>query len=135
MWPWFVKDLHMYWDLENLKNWFCKRRYPHKVVVGQIKRIFEKNLDELSKRPDRIETDVPLVVTCHPRFHNFSSIIRKYFSILCAKEKVKRVFTPALFVSFCSGYSLRNHLLRSKVGPLIREHFVLERPDVRLVAT
>ena len=92
-------------------------------------------MDELSKRPDRIETGVPLVVTCHPLFHNFSSIIRKYFSLLCAKEKVKRVFTPALFASFCSGYSLRNHLFRSKVDPLIREHFVLERPDVKLIPT
>ena len=31
------------------------------------------------------------------------------------------MFTPAPFVSFTSGYSLRSHLLRAKVYPLIRE--------------
>ena len=39
---------------------------------------------------------------------------------LCAGEKVKRVFTPAPFVPFRSGYSLKNHLVRAKVCPLIR---------------
>ena len=39
-----------------------------------------------------------------------------------AQEKVKRVFTPAPFVSFRSFYSLRNHLVRDKVYfPLISE--------------
>ena len=80
-----------------------------------------KSLDELFERPDRKETGVPLVVTYHPRFHNLSAIMRKYFKFLYAEEKVKRVFTPAPFVSFRSGYSLRNHLVRAKVYPLIRE--------------
>ena len=31
------------------------------------------------------------------------------------------MFTPAPFVSFRSGYSLRSHLVRAKVYPLIRE--------------
>ena len=39
---------------------------------------------------------------------------------LYAEEKVKRVFTPAPFVSFRSDYSLRNHLARAKVYPIIR---------------
>ena len=47
--------------------------------------------------------------------------MRKYFTFLYAEEKVKRVFIPAPFVSFRSGYSLRNHLVRAKVYPLIRE--------------
>ena len=41
--------------------------------------------------------------------------------MLYAKDKVKRVFTPAPFVSLRSGYSLRNHLVRVKVYTVIRE--------------
>ena len=105
-------------QLKNLKTWFCKRGYPQKVLDAQIKRVSEKSLDELFERPDRKETGVPLVVTYHPRFHNLSAIMRTYFKFLYAEEKVKRVFT---FVSFRSGYSLRNHLVRAKMYPLIRE--------------
>ena len=92
--------------LENLKTWFCKRGYPQKVVDAQIKRVSEKSLDELFERFGRKETGLPLVVTCHSRFHNLSAIVRKCFTFLYAEEKVKRVFTPAPFVSFRSGYSL-----------------------------
>ena len=107
--------------LKNLKTWFCKRGYPQKVVDAQIKRVSEKGLDELFERPDRKETGVPLVLRYLPRFHNLSAIMRAYFTFSYTEEKVKRIFTPALFVSFRSGYSLRNHLVRDKVYPLIRE--------------
>ena len=92
-----------------------------KVVDAQIKRVSEKCLDELFERPDRKETDVPLVVTYHPCFHNLTAIMTKYFTFLYAEEKVNKIFTPAPFVPFRSGYSLRNHLVRAKVYPLIRE--------------
>ena len=104
-----------------MKTWFCKRRYPQKVVDAQIKSISEKVLDELFERPDKKETGVPLLGTYHPRFHNLSAIIRKYFTFLYADKKVRRDFTPAPSVSFRSGYSLRHHLVRAKVYPLIRE--------------
>ena len=58
----------------------------------------------------------------HPRFHNLSAIKRTHFTSLYAEEKVKRVLTPVPFVSFRSGYSLRNHLFRIKVYPLIKEN-------------
>ena len=61
------------------------------------------------------ERGVPLVVTYRPCFYNLSAIIRKYFPFLYAEEKVNRVFTPAPFVSFCSGYILRNYLVRASV--------------------
>ena len=64
---------------------------------------------------------VSFVVTYHPRFHNLSNTIRKLFIYLYAEEQVKKVFTPAPFLSFRSGYSLRSHLVRAKVYPLIRE--------------
>ena len=104
-----------------MKTWFCKRGYPQKVLDAQTKRVSEKSLGELFEKPDRKETDVPLSVTYHPRFHNVSAIMRKCFTFLYTVEKVKRVITTALFVSFRSGYSLRNHLVRAKVYPLIRE--------------
>ena len=101
--------------LEDLKTSFCNRGYPQKVVDAQIKRVSEKSLDELFERPNRKQTGLPLVVTYPPRFLNLSAIVIKYFTFLYAEEKVKRVFTPAPFVSFRSGYSLRNHLVRAKV--------------------
>ena len=104
-----------------METWFCNRRYPQKVVEAQIKRVSEKHLDELFERPNRKETGVPLVVTCHPRFHDVSAIIRKYFTYFYAEVKFKRVFTPAPFVSFRSGYSLRNYHVRAKVYALITE--------------
>ena len=86
-----------------------------------IKRVSEKRLDELFERPYRKEASVALVMTCHPRFHNLSVIIRKYFTFLYAEKKLKRVFTPVPFISFRCGYSLRSYLVRAKVYPLIRE--------------
>ena len=47
--------------------------------------------------------------------------IRELFIYLYAEEKVKKLFTPAPFVSFRSGYSLRSHLVCAKVYRLIRE--------------
>ena len=104
-----------------MKTWFCNRGYTQKVVDAQTKRVSEKSLDDLFDRLNRKETVVPLVVTYHPRFHNLSVIIRKYFTYLYAEEKVKRVFTSAPFASFRSGYGVRNYLARAKVYLIIRE--------------
>ena len=35
---------------ENLKAWFCQRRYPQKAVDAQFKRVSEKNLKDLYKK-------------------------------------------------------------------------------------
>ena len=88
--------------------------------MSKLKEFLKKSLDQLLERPNRKGTDVPLVVTNHPCFHNLNGII-KYFTFLYAEEKVKGVFTPALFLSFHFGYSLRNHLVIAKQYPLIRE--------------
>ena len=82
---------------------------------AQIKRVSEKNLDKLFERPNKKETRVPLVATYNPRFHKLSAIIRKYFTFVYSEEKVKRGFTPASFVSFRFGCSLRSHLVRAKL--------------------
>ena len=104
--------------LEFLKTWFSNRGYLQKVSDAQIKRLSKKSLDKLFERPNKKETGVPLVVTYQPGFHNLCAIIRKYFRFLYVEENV---FIPAPFVSFRSGYSLRNHLVRAKMSPLIRE--------------
>ena len=93
-----------------MKTWFSKRGYSQKVVDAQIKRVSDKSLDELFERLERKETVAPLFVTYHPRSHNLTAIIRKYFTFLYAEERVKRIFAPAPFVSFRSPCSLRNHL-------------------------
>ena len=107
--------------LENLRTWFYKRGYPQKVVDTQLKRVAEQSPTELFERTEKKDTGVPLVLTYHPRFHNLSGIIKKLFTFLYAEEQVKKVFTPAPFVSFRTGYSLKNHLVRSKVYPMIRD--------------
>ena len=61
------------------------------------------------------------MVTYHPRFHDLGKIIKKNFIYLYAEQQVKPVFTPAPFVSFRSGFSLRNHLVPAKIYPLLRQ--------------
>ena len=47
--------------------------------------------------------------------------LEKKITYLYAEEEVKQVFTPAPFVPIQSGFSLRKHLVRAKVYPLLRE--------------
>ena len=68
-----------------------------KLQIPNLNQFLEK--DELFETPDRKETGAPLVVTHQPRFSNLSALVRKYIIFLCAKEKFKRVFTPAPFVT------------------------------------
>ena len=44
----------------------------------------------------------PLVVTYNPAFKNSFQVIRKKLQLLYADEDVKKVFSPAPFVSFRS---------------------------------
>ena len=62
-----------------------------------------------------------LVVTYYPRFLDLGKIIRKNFIYLYSEEQVKKAFTSAPFVSFRLGFSLRKHLVRAKVYPLLSE--------------
>ena len=107
--------------LESLRFWFGKRGYPKELVDNQIRRVLERKPEQLFESRTKTGTGVPLVITYHPCFHNLNNIIRKLFIYLYAEEQAKKVFTPAPFVSFRSVYSLRNHLVRAKVYPLIRE--------------
>ena len=85
--------------------------------------VLESKPEQLFEIRPKTGTGVLLVVTYHPRFQNLSNTIRKHFIYSYAEEQVKNVFTPALFVSFRSDYSLRSYLVCAKV----------ERKDHRVV--
>ena len=101
-----------------MKTWFCKKEYPQKLVDAQHKSVSEKGLDELFEGPDKKVTGATLVVIYQPRFHKLSVIIRKYFTFL----------HPA-FISFRSGRYLKNHLVRAKVCPFIKEKGTFQGAD------
>ena len=63
----------------------------------------------------------PLVVTYNPAFKNSFQVIRKKLQLLYADEDVKKVFSPAPFVSFRSTKNLKSYLVRSKIYPLERK--------------
>ena len=67
-------------------------------------------------------SDVPLVLTYHPRLKNVNDITKKHLAFLYAREQVENTFTFPPFVSFRVGFSLRKHLVRAKVYPHLREY-------------
>ena len=107
--------------LESIRSWFGKWGYPKKLVDNQLRSVVENRPEQLPEHQTKHGTGVPLVVTYHPRFHDLGKIIRKKFIYLYAEQQVKQVFTPAPFVLFRLGFSLRNHLVLAKVYPLLRE--------------
>ena len=108
-----LKDyVRRHWHLKNtlsILSWIVKLVYPKKVVDNQLRRVVENRPEQLTENQTKHGTGVPLVITYHPRFHDLGRIIWKNF-IYYAEEQVKQVFAPAPFVSFPSGFSLRNHL-------------------------
>ena len=67
------------------------------------------------------ENGVPLMVTCNPNFKNLHFLICKNLQFLYAHPEIKRVFTPAPFISFQSVRNLKSFLVRSKVYLLERK--------------
>ena len=57
------------------------------------------------------------MVTYNPFLCHLGQTIRKNIFLLYQDEEVKRVFTPAPFVSFRTARTLRTHLVRAKVYP------------------
>ena len=103
----------------HFKGWFQNRGYPKTLVDNQLKRVTETR--QTSYQTCKRGSGVPLALTCHPRLKNVNDIIKKHLVFLYAKEQVENVFTPLPFVSFRVGFSLRKHLVRAKVYPLLRE--------------
>ena len=84
-------------------------------------RVFESKPEQLFESRTKTGIRVTLVVTYHSRFHNLRCTIRKLFIYLYSEEQIKKVFTPAPFVSFRSDYSFGSHLVCTKFYPLTRE--------------
>ena len=87
--------------------------------LNRVKSLPESQLFERKTRQN--DPGLPLVVKFHPLLSGLGSILYKHLALLYVDESVKNVFTPAPFVSFRSGCSLSNHLVRFKVYPLERK--------------
>ena len=69
---------------------------------------------------NKVESGIPLVVTCNPAFRNLSTTLRKNFNILCSDAEIRKIFTPSPFVAYRSARIFKSVLVRSKVYPLER---------------
>ena len=106
-----------------LNDWCRERSYLEEIVNKETKRSLDpyiSSFDNKSKKNtlgDR-QKGIFSVVTYNPFLCHLSKTIRKNLFLLYQDEEIKRVFTPASFVSFCIARTLRTHLVRAKVYPL-----------------
>ena len=110
-------DLNVH--VEDLKTWFHKWGYPDYLIKEQVEKALR--LTPSDENNSKKVNGVPLVVTYNPAFKNLSQVIRKKLQLLYADEEVKKVFSPAPFVSFRSTRNLKSYLVRSKIYPLERK--------------
>ena len=88
-------------NVENLKQWFRKRGYPEQLIKNQVARAFQSARDNSANNSKREkETGIPLVTTYHTRVKDLGSLIKRNLQYLYADQEVKKVLTPAPFVSF-----------------------------------
>ena len=66
-------------------------------------------------------TDVPFVITYHPKLRQIASIMKIYQNILYQDETVKRVFTLFPMISYRNARKLSSYLVRAKLYPLERK--------------
>ena len=105
--------------IENRKSRFRKRGYPYYLIKEQVEKVLR--LSPSDENNSKKVNEVPLVVTYNPAFKNLFQVIRKNLQLLYADEQVKKVFSPAPFVSFRSTRNLKSYLLRSKIYALERK--------------
>ena len=86
--------------VEDLKAWLKKGGYPDYLVKEQVEKAL--GLTPSDENNSKKVNGVPLVVTYNPAFKNLFQVIRKNLQLLNADGEVKKVFSPALFVSFRS---------------------------------
>ena len=106
--------------MRSARVWFTDRGYPESLVETQLERVINKERKDLFCVGPKRVIGVPLVLTYHPIFSNFSKMIYKHLPILYLGPRGKEIFTPPPFVSFRNGYNLKNHLVRAKIYPLVR---------------
>ena len=110
-------DLNVH--VEDLKIWFRKRGYPDYLIKEQAEKALR--LTPSDENNSRKVNGVSLVVTYNPAFKNFSQVMRNNLQLLYAYEQVKKVFSPAPFVSFRSTRNMKSYLVSTKIYPLERK--------------
>ena len=103
----------------DLKTWFHKSGYPDYLIKEQIQKALRLTPSYENNR--KKVNGVSFVVTYNPAFKNFFQVIRNNLQLLYADEQVKKVFSPAPFVSFRSRRNLKSYLVKSKIYPLERK--------------
>ena len=98
-------DLNVH--VEDLKIWFRKRGYPDYLNKVQVERAL--SVTPSDENNSKKVNGVSLVVTYNPALKNLSQVIRKNLQLLHADEQVKKVFSPAPFVSFRSTRDLKSY--------------------------
>ena len=98
-----------------MRSSFYKRDYPKGLVeMGKVKS------SGYTRRNEREEKGIPLVITYHPSLKNIGRIINQNLYILYMNKDVKNAFTPAPMISFRSARKLSSYLVRAKFYPLER---------------
>ena len=92
----FEKDFKRH--TREMKSWFLNRGYPEWLINKEIGKV--KHQPNVSTRTKNKTQGVPLVITYHPLFKTFGSIIRKHLNILYMNGEVKKVFSPCPMISF-----------------------------------
>ena len=89
----------------DLEKWFRETGYPEEIVNKETKQALESSLGSSNNKTKNITQDdrqkgVPLVVTYNAFLCHLDQTIRKNLFLLYQDEEVKRVLTPAPFLSF-----------------------------------
>ena len=105
-------------NVENRREWFKKSGYPEQLIRNQVACALQSASNNSTNR-SRQEKEIG--IPYHPRIQDLSSLIKRNLQYLYADQEVKKVFTPAPFVSFRSARNLKSFLVRSKVYPLERK--------------
>ena len=101
--------------ISNLKDWFLARNYPQRVDKDQFEKVV------FGKHPTRKNTSeqgVPFVATYHPKLKDLGKLIKNVKLFLYRDSEVKRVFSPALIVSYRSARKIKDYIIRSKLYPI-----------------
>ena len=91
-----MKEIFKRYALD-VKSWILERRYSKEMIDSQ------KTQVKFGKKNCRVlqsVTDVPFVITYHPKLRQIASIMKIYQNILYQDETVKRVFTLFPVVSY-----------------------------------
>lgn len=86
------------------------------IIIWNVSKMkVGKSFRDLRKEGKTI--GVPFIVTCHPHLKHLDKLIQKNMRHVHADAKVRSVFTPVLFASFCTARNFRSHLKRFKLYP------------------